>query len=412
MEQEKFDFEAFKHDAIEKLRNKQPLTGKDGVLQPLVKQILEAALEAEMDAHLNEDERADGNRKNGKLRKTVKSSKGAFELETPRDRLGTFEPQIVGKRQTLISEEIEEKVIRLYSKGLGVREICDHIEEMYGFALSPTTLSTITDRVIPLVKEWQQRPLENHYCFVWMDALHYKVREDGKVITKAVYNIIGVNSEGVKELIGLYLAESEGARFWLQVMEDLRRRGVEDILIACIDNLSGFTEAIAEVFPKTEIQTCVIHQIRNSFKYVASKDSRAFMDDLKPVYQAADKTIAEENLDAMEARWGSKYRVAINSWRNNWQHLSTFFRFPEEIRRVMYTTNIIEGFHRQVRKVTKTKGAFTSDMALLKLIYLATMNLVEKWSVPIHNWATIASQLKIIFGERAKIGINRGRLAS
>jgi transposase-like protein len=412
MEQEKFDFEAFKRDAIEKLRNKQPLTGKDGVLQPLIKQILEAALEAEMDAHLDENERAEGNRKNGKLRKTVKSSKGQFELETPRDRLGTFDPQIVGKRQTLISEEIEEKVIRLYSKGLGVREICDHIEEMYGFTLSPTTLSAITDRVIPLVKEWQQRPLENHYCFVWMDALHYKVREDGKVITKAVYNIIGVNSEGVKELIGLYLAESEGARFWLQVMEDLRRRGVEDILIACIDNLSGFTEAIAEVFPKTEIQTCVIHQIRNTFKYVASKDSRAFMDDLKPVYQAADKTIAEENLDAMEARWGNKYRVAINSWRNNWQHLSTFFRFPEEIRRVMYTTNIIEGFHRQVRKVTKTKGAFTSDMALLKLIYLATMNLVEKWSVPIHNWATIASQLKIIFGDRAKIGINRGRLAS
>jgi putative transposase len=410
MEPEKFDFEAFKREAIEKLRNKQPLSGKEGVFQPLLKELLETALEAELDVHLGEEERALCNRKNGKTSKRVKSSKGAFILETPRDRSGTFDPQIVSKRQTLISEEIEYKVIRLYAKGMGVRDICDHIEEMYGFTLSPTTLSTITDRIIPMVKEWQQRPLEAHYCFVWMDAMHYKVREDGKVISRAVYNIIGVNSQGVKELLGIYIAESEGAKFWLQALDDLRRRGIEDILIACIDNLKGFAEAIDDIFPKTEIQTCVIHQIRNSFKYVSYKDSKAFMDDLRTVYQAANKQLATDNLKAMQEKWGKKYAAVFSSWQNNWERLSTYFDYPEEIRRVMYTTNIIEGFHRQVRKVTKTKGAFTSDMALLKLIYLATMNVVEKWSKPIANWAVIASQLQMIFGDRAHININRQRL--
>jgi transposase-like protein len=409
MEKEKFDFEAFKRDAIVKLRNKQPLSGKEGVLQPLLKELIETALEAELDVHLGEEERAFGNRKNGKTSKRVKSSKGAFNLETPRDRSGTFEPQIVGKRQTLISEEIEFKVIRLYARGMGVRDICDHIEEMYGFTLSPSTLSTITDRIIPMVKEWQQRPLEPHYCFVWMDAMHYKVREDGKVISRAVYNIIGVNNQGIKELLGMYIAESEGAKFWLQVMDDLRHRGVEDILIACIDNLKGFAEAIADIFPKTEVQTCVIHQIRNSFKYVSYKDSKAFMDDLRTVYQAVNKQVAAGNLEAMQNKWGKKYAAVFSSWQNNWERLSTYFDYPEEIRRVMYTTNIIEGFHRQVRKVTKTKGAFTSDMALLKLIYLATMNVVEKWSKPINNWGTIASQLQMIFGDRAHIDINRQR---
>jgi transposase-like protein len=409
MEKEKFDFEAFKRDAIVKLRNKQPLSGKEGILQPLLKELIETALEAELDVHLGEEERAFGNRKNGKTSKRVKSSKGAFNLETPRDRSGTFEPQIVGKRQTLISEEIEFKVIRLYARGMGVRDICDHIEEMYGFTLSPSTLSTITDRIIPMVKEWQQRPLEPHYCFVWMDAMHYKVREDGKVISRAVYNIIGVNNQGIKELLGMYIAESEGAKFWLQVMDDLRHRGVEDILIACIDNLKGFAEAIADIFPKTEVQTCVIHQIRNSFKYVSYKDSKAFMDDLRTVYQAVNKQVAAGNLEVMQNKWGKKYAAVFSSWQNNWERLSTYFDYPEEIRRVMYTTNIIEGFHRQVRKVTKTKGAFTSDMALLKLIYLATMNVVEKWSKPINNWGTIASQLQMIFGDRAHIDINRQR---
>lgn len=406
MEENTFDFEAFKKEAIQKLRNKEPLTGKDGVLQPLIKKILEAALEAEIDEHLSEEERDCGNRKNGKSKKTVKSSKGKFMLETPRDRLGTFEPEIVGKRQTLISEEIEFKVIRLYAKGMGVRDICDHIEEMYGFTLSPTTLSTITDRVIPMLKEWQQKPLESHYCFVWLDAMHYKVREDGKVITKALYNIIGVNNQGVKELLGIYIAQSESSKFWLQVLEDLKIRGVEDILIACIDNLSGFAEAIGEVFPKTDVQLCIIHQIRNSFKYISYKDSKQFMEELRPIYQASNKQVAEENLATAQMKWGKKYPAVFKSWHNNWENLSTFFDYPQEIRKVMYTTNMIEGFHRQVRKITKTKGAFNSDMALLKLVYLATMNMVEKWSMPIKDWGPIASKLYIIFGERASIEIN------
>jgi transposase-like protein len=407
MKEESFDFEAFKREAIKRLKNKQPLTGKDGVLQPLIKQIIEAALEVEMEEHLTEEEREFGNRKNGKTRKKVKSSKGEFILETPRDRSGTFDPQIVGKRQTLISEEIEYKVLRLYSRGMGVRDICDHIEDMYGFTLSPTTLSTITDRVIPMIKEWQQRPLESHYSFTWMDAMFYKVREDGKVITRALYNIIGVNNQGVKELLGMYISEGESSRFWLQVLEDLKSRGVQDILIACIDNLNGFVEAIKEVFPKTEVQTCIIHQIRNSFKYVSYKDSKAFMEDLRLVYQAINKQVAEDNLDEIESKWGKKYPAVFSSWRRNWENLATFFSYPDDIRKVMYTTNIIEGFHRQVRKITKTKGAFTSDMALLKLVYLATTNIVEKWLVPIANWGTVASQLYIIFGDRANIDINR-----
>lgn len=409
MEEEKFDFEAYKKEAIRKLLNKEPGVSIDKLMKPLMKQILEAALEGEMDAHM-EQVRDIGNRRNGKLRKTVKSKEGAFELETPRDRHGTFEPQLVEKRQTLISEEIEEKVIRLYAKGVSVRDICDHIEEMYGFALSPNTLSAITDRVIPQVKEWQQRPLESHYCFVWLDAMFYKVREDGKVVSRALYNIIAVNNEGRKELLGIYLAETESATFWMQVLDDLKRRGVQSMLIVCTDNLKGLSDAIAETYPASDVQLCIIHQIRNSFKYVAAKDSREFMRDLRTVYQAANKEVAEENLTLMEDKWKKKYPAVFRSWRDNWERLTTFFKYPEEIRRVIYTTNMIEAFHRQVRKVTKTKGAFTSDTALLKLIYLATMNLVEKWTMPIKNWAVIASQLQIYFGDNAQIGITRNNL--
>jgi transposase-like protein len=404
--EQKFDFEAFKREAIRKLRNKEPLGGKDGVLQPLLKQILEEALQAEMDEHLSEEERASGNRKNGKTTKRLKSSKGEFDLETPRDRGGTFEPEIVQKRQTILNEEIEDKVLRLYSKGMSVRDIQDHIEEMYGFSLSPTTLSNITDRVIPLIKEWQQRPLEKLYSFVWLDAMFFKVREEGRVVTKALYNIIGVNNNGVKDLLGMYIAQSEGTRFWHQVLEDLKRRGVEDILIACIDNLKGFADAIEMVFPKSQVQLCVIHQIRNSLMYVSWKDRRALMADLRTVYQAADKQTAEENLEQFEIKWAKKYPGVSRSWRENWNRLSTYFDFPDDIRKVMYTTNTIEAFHRQIRKVTKTKGAFTSEIALMKLVYLTTIRMVEQWSVAIKNWFNVAVQLTMIFGGRAQLNRN------
>mgnify|MGYP001309669168 CR=1 FL=1 len=406
MNEEKFDFEAFKRETKERLRRGEPASGKEGVFQPLLKQMLEELLQGEMDSHMDAEERGKGNRRNGNTGKRVKSSEGEFDLETPRDRSGTFEPQVVSKRQIIISEELEAKVLRLYSKGVSTRDICELIEDTYGFTLSATTLSNITDRVIPMIREWQQRPLESIYCFIWMDALHYKVREDGKVVSRAVYNILGVNNKGIKDLLGMYVSESEGARFWLQVLNDLKARGVEDILISSIDNLKGFKEAIETTFPATDVQSCIVHQIRNTLKYIPSKDSREFLKDLRLVYQASTKEDAEYNLDLMEEKWGKKYTPIFTSWRNNWEHLSNYFKYPEPIRRIMYTTNIIEGFHRQVRKITKTKGAFTSDMALLKLIYLATQNMIEKWTSPMPNWGLVASQLDIIFGERARININ------
>lgn len=410
MEKEKFDYETFKREAMKEVLRKKRNGEKisiDELTKPMLKEFLETLLDAEIDEHLEDTRSREGNRKNGKSYKQVKTKEGAFELETPRDRNGTFEPEIVPKRQTLISEEIEDKVLGLYSRGMSVRDITDHIQEMYHFTLSPTTLSSITDRVIPMIKEWQQRPLEPVYCFVWLDAMFYKVREDGKVVSRAVYNIMGVNNRGTKELLGMYISESESSRFWLTVLENLKARGVKDILITCIDNLKGFCEAIQTIFPQTQVQSCVVHQIRNSLKYVSSKDSKPFMSDLRTVYQAFTKEEGEGNLDALENKWGKKYPAVIKSWRENWHKLSTFFQYPQEIRKVIYTTNIIEGFHRQVRKVTKTKGAFTSDIALLKLLYLATMRMVEKWSRVINGWAITASQLQILFGDRAQISINR-----
>lgn len=271
--------------------------------------------------------------------------------------------------------------------------------------ISAATLSTITDKVIPLVKEWQSRPLEPVYPFVWLDCMHYKVKDEGKVVARAVYNILALNREGRKDLIGMYVSQSEGARFWLQVLTDLRNRGLEDILIACIDNLKGFWEAINSIFPQTQVQSCVIHQIRNSFKYVASKDQKEFVKDLKPVYAAVNKASAEEALLELSAKWEKKYPLVIHSWQHNWEKLSTYFQYSEPIRRIIYTTNTIEGFHRQVRKVTKTKGAFPSDMALLKLIYLTTQNIAKKWTMPAHNWNLTLSQLFIIFGERLRLGL-------
>lgn len=367
MKKEPMDLETLKKEAERKMKGQPPGEGIDPILRPMLKEFLESMLEGEMDAHMAQ-ERAEGHRRNGKLRKTMKTREGAFELETPRDRNGTFEPQAVGKQQTLVSEEVENKVLRLYAKGLSVRDICDEIAEMYGFTLSPAMMRAITDRVIPMLNECKQCPLEAHYSIVWLDAMFYKVREDGRVQTRALYNIIGINSEGRKELLGIYVAESESASFWMQVLDDLKRRGVQSILIVCTDNLKGLDGAIGTIFPESELQLCIIHQMRNSFKYVASKDSKEFTADLRTVYHASTREQAEANLDLLEQKWGKKYAVAVRSGRDNWPRLSTYFQYPEEIRKVIYTTNIIEGFHRQVRKVTKTKGAFTSDMALQKLV--------------------------------------------
>jgi putative transposase len=399
-----FNFNVFEKEAIEKLKCGQSLTGKDGVLTPLIKRILEAALEGEMESHLSGcKEQGQTNRRNGKLKKVVKTGTGAFELETPRDREGSFEPEIVKKRQTVLNESLDNKVLSLYALGMSYEAITNHLEEMYGLEISTAKISQITDKLMPVITEWRNRPLEAIYPIVFLDAMHFKIREEGKVVSKAIYSILGVNQQGCKEVLGIYLSEAEGAHFWLSVLNDLRARGIEDILIASIDGLKGFPEAIAQVFPKAEIQLCIVHQIRNSLKYVVSKDQKVFMVDLKQVYQATSRDLAEHHLLALEEKWGKKYATVIKSWQANWESLSVYFKYPDELRRIIYTTNIIEGFHRQIRKYTKNKGAFTSENALMKLIYCACQNVVEKWTAPMHNWALIISQLQIYFDGRLNL---------
>ena len=390
-------------EALELVKQGARIDGKDGVLAPLIKQLTEAALEAEIESHLSNEVR---NRKNGKSTKTMKSSVGSFELDVPRDRNGSFEPQIVKKHQTHISEQIEEKILSLYGLGNSYQQIVEHIEELYGLEFSKATISSITDKVIPLLKEWQQRPLETVYPFVWLDAIHYKIKENGKYVSKAVYTILGVRLDGRKEILGLYISESEGANFWLQVLTDLNNRGVEDILIASVDGLKGFPEAINSIFPKTEVQLCIVHQIRNSIRYVASKNQKEFMKDLKLIYQAISKEAAELELDNLESKWGKKYPIVIQSWRNKWEHLSAYFKYPEDIRRIIYTTNIIESVHRQFRKLTKTKGAFPNENSLLKLLYMGIQNASKKWTMPIWNWSLTISQLAILFEGRLDESLN------
>lgn len=396
------DYEVMKQKLKEQFRTGKSLFSKGGAFAPLLEELINSMLEGELEGHLDEDERRMGNRKNGKGSKVLKTSAGSIEINTPRDRLGSFEPEIVKKRETIMAASLEDKIIGLYSLGTSLRDISIHIKETYDTDISAATLSSITDKVIPLVKEWQQRPLESLYCIVWLDAMYYKVKEDGRTQTRCVYNVLGINKDGRKDVLGMYVSQSEGANFWLGVITDLKQRGVEDILIASIDNLKGFDEAIRTIYPYTEIQTCVVHQIRNSIKYVASKDQKAFIADLKPVYRADTEGQALTELDALKEKWGKKYPMVISSWENNWPKLSTYFKYPEGIRKLIYTTNTIEGYHRQIRKVTKNKGVFTSDMALLKLIYLATERIQQKWTMPLSNWAICASQLKIIFADRMK----------
>jgi putative transposase len=400
---ERFNFDK----AVKEILAGKKIGGKDGVLAPLVKELVEAALEAEIESHIaNEVLEGKKNRRNGYNRKTIKSTDGEFELATPRDREGTFEPQIVKKHQTTISDEIEEKILSMYALGMSYRDIKSHIEEIYQISISSATINAITDKIIPKIKEWQGRPLEKTYPFVFMDAIHYKIKENGIYVSKAVYTILGINLQGKKEILGLYLSESEGANFWLQVLTDLNNRGVKDILIASVDGLKGFPETINSIFPKTEVQLCVIHQIRNSLKYVASKNQKEFIKDLKKVYKALNKEQAENELDNLEEKWGNKYPIVIKSWRNKWDNLSNYFKYPEDIRKVIYTTNIIESVHRQFRKLTKTKGGFPNENSLLKLLYMGIKNAEKKWTMPIRNWSLTLSQLAIFFEGRLDKELN------
>ncbi len=392
-----FDLE----QAIKALQSGQVLTGKDGFLTPLIKQITEAALRAELEQHLEDDDQP--NRRNGFTKKMVKSSVGAFELDTPRDHSGSFEPKLVKKNQTKLTDEIDRKILSMFLLDMSYRDIRGHVEDMYGVEVSEATITghyRCYRRLIPELKKWQQRPLDALYPFVWLDAIHYKIKEDGRYVSKAIYTILGLNVEGKKELLGLYLSESEGANYWLAVLTDLHNRGVEDILIACVDGLTGFPEAIATIYPDTEVQQCVILQIRNSLKYVASKHQKAFMADLKPVYHAVSKEAAEMELDRLESKWGQQYPIVLRSWRNKWENLSVYFKYPEYVRKAIYTTNAIEAVHRQFRKLTKTKGGFPNENSLLKLLYAGILNVSKKWTMPIQNWNMTLSQLAIHFDGR------------
>jgi len=392
-----FDF----NDAVKDIMNGKNISGKDGVLAPLVKQLVEAALQAEVESHISQEVfLGNKNRKNGTSSKTIKTSDGEFILDTPRDRAGTFEPQLVKRNQTHLTDDIEQKVLSMYSLGLSYRDISKHIEDMYKIELSTGTISNITDKIITKVKEWQERPLEPIYTFVWLDAIHYKIKDGGKYDTKAVYTVLGMDKDGKKDVLGLYIGESEGANFWLGVLTKLQNRGVKDILIASVDGLNGFPEAIQSIFPKTEVQLCIVHQIRNSLKYVSSMDQKEFMKDLKLVYQATSKEIAEDELLNLDEKWGKKYPIVLNSWNNKWENLSHYFKYPYPIRKIMYTTNIIESIHRQFRKLTKTKGAFPNKDSLLKLLYMGIQNAKEKWTQPVHNWSQTISQLAIFFEGR------------
>jgi len=405
----KTDLSTFEQEAIERLKNGEELGGKDGILAPMIKRIIEASLEGELSAHLtNEKELGRSNRRNGKQSKGVKTQYGAIELESSRDRAGSFEPSIVKKRQTTLGEGLDNKIISMYGRGMSYDDIRSHLEELYGLEMSKAALSQITDKVLPVLDEWRERPLDSVYPIVWMDALVFKVRHEGKIEKRAVFCVLGINEDGMKELLGLYIAQNEGAKFWLSILTDLQNRGVKDILIACVDNLTGFGDAIESMFPKTEVQLCIVHQIRNSLKYVTSEDEKPFLRDLKKVYQAKTKDSAEFNLEELDKKWGQKYPIVLRSWKNNWERLSQYFKFGSEIRRMVYTTNTVEGFNRQLRKVTKSKSVFPNDRAVLKMVFLASQNIMKKWTSPLPKWALIVQQLAIHFEGRLNLRLNLG----
>ena len=340
------------------------------------------------------------NSRNGHSSKTLRTSFGDVEVAVPRDRKGEFEPQLLKKNQTSISQDIEEKILSMYAKGMTTGDIEAHIQDIYGVDVSDTTVSRITDKILPVAKEWQQRPLEAVYAVVFLDAIHYHVRSEGHIVKKAVYIAIGIDLDGHKDVLGMWVGENESAKYWATVLNSLRNRGIEDIFIACTDNLCGFSTAIEAVFPKTEIQNCIIHQIRNSSKYVSYKNLKALMADLKAVYAAVDEDAALMALDTFSEHWDKKYPTISQSWRANWANLSTYFKFPQELRRLIYTTNAIEGFNRQLRKVTKAKSVFPTDESLFKMLYLAMMDITKKWTGRRQDWSMIHAQLAVYFEDR------------
>ena len=394
---------------IKKCKTIDDVLGKNGLVQRLVKDVLENILEAEMDEHLGRDkyqrqsniEPGERNYRNGYSQKNLRSSFGDVDLDIPRDRKSEFEPQIVKKYET-VCNELDKKIISLYAKGMTTSDIQAEIEDLYGITISPSMVSKITDKVIATATEWQNRMLDKIYPIVYLDAMYFKVRSNGKIVNKAVYICLGYTMEGYKDILGLWVDEAEGAKFWLGICNDLKNRGVKEILIACMDGLKGLPQAIQTVFPSANIQTCIVHQIRNSIKYIASKDKKSFMKDLKEVYKAPTEELALAQLDKLKETWGNSYGMVIDSWYNNWNNLSTFFDFSPRIRKMIYTTNALEGFNRQVRKYTKSRTIFPTDESLNKCVYLATMEIMEKWIQPVPNWGATLAELTLFFTEELK----------
>ena len=380
-------------------------TDVNSIMRDMMSVILEGALDEELDQELGYSKydyrnKETDNSRNGHSQKTMHTSYGDMEIDIPRDRKGEFEPQIIKKYQNTVTQDMEEKIISMYAKGMTTGDIESHMRELYDIDISDSTISRITDKILPIVKEWQERPLEEIYAVVFMDAIHYHVRHEGRIVKRAVYIAIGIDMDGHKDVLGMYVGQNESAKFWLSILNGLKNRGVQDILIACVDGLTGFPQAIEAVYPETEVQQCIIHQIRNTTKFVSYKEIKTLMADLKRVYAAPTEEIALSELDAFDEKWSGKYPKIAKSWKDNWANLSTYFKYPEAVRKLIYTTNTIEGFNRQLRKVTKSKTVFPSDDSLLKMLYLATMDITKKWTGHRQDWGQIHSQLEIYFEER------------
>ena len=394
-----------KIDEMLKAANVTSMTDIQDLFKETIARFMENGLQSELDEELGYDrydqsEKTTENSRNGYSRKTLRTSFGDAEIAIPRDRKGEFDPQILKKNQTSISEDIEAKIISMYAKGMTCNDINEHIRDIYGIEVSESTISRITDKVLEEAKDWQQRPLESIYAVLFLDAIHYHVRSEGRVVKKAVYIAIGIDLDGKKDVLGMWVGENESARYWTTVLNSMRNRGVEDIFIACTDNLTGFSDAISAVFPRTDIQNCIIHQLRNSSKYVSYKDIKALMADLKRIYAAVDEESALNALEDFSEKWDKKYPKISESWCRNWPNLSTYFKFPEELRRLIYTTNAIEGFNRQLRKVTKAKSVFPTDDSLFKMLYLAMKDITKKWTGRRMDWNKIYAQIAIFYAER------------
>jgi len=391
----------------EKMANLKTLGDATNFAKELLAPILQAMLEAEMQNHLGYPKNHplgnnSGNSRNGYSKKTVKTNLGGeTEISIPRDRKGEFEPVAVKKYET-VESDIEEKIVSMYAKGMSVRDIESHMKDIYGINVSSAMVSSITDKVMPLVKQWQERPLSNIYPILYFDGIHFKVRDGGKIISKCAYIVLGINQDGIKEILGIWVGENEGSKFWLSVLSEIRSRGVKDVLITCIDGLKGFKEAIKTIFPDAEVQECIVHQIRNTTKYIPHKDKKSFCQDLKKVYQASTEETGWKSLQEIKSKW-KRYAPYLESWEKKWEELSTFFVYPEEIRRIIYTTNAIESLNRQLRKVTKTTSIFPHNEALEKLLWLAQNDITKKWNKPIQNWGIILPQLAIFFPDKIKL---------